>query len=94
MFSAGDCDSRKHKRLRTIKSGSIVNSDEQRLADCIVFDVSEGGAKLQTDIPIDCLGSFELILLDGSSFECSVVWHRANLLGVAFVRPLTGAKKP
>ncbi len=78
-------DSRKHRRPKTFKSGQIVFSDKRCLVSCTVCDFSEGGAKLETDNAIECPNSFELILQDGLTYECTVVWRRANFLGVNFV---------
>ncbi len=77
-------DSRKHRRPKTFKSGKIVFPDKRRLVSCTVCDFSEEGAKLQTDPAIKYPNSFELILQDGSTFECTVVWRRADYLGVKF----------
>ena len=78
-------DSRKHRRLKTFKSGQIVFSDKRCLVSCAVCDFSERGANLQTDMAIECPDSFELILQDGSTYECTVVWRKVNILGVKFV---------
>ncbi len=78
-------DSRKHKRPKTLKSGKIVFSEKRCLVDCTVCDFSEVGAKLQTDLAVECPDSFELILQDGSTYECTVVWRKADFLGVEFV---------
>ena len=82
-------DSRKHRRPKTFKSGQIVFADKRCLVSCTVCDFSEVGAKLQKDIAIECPDSFELILQDGSTYECTVVWRRADFLGVAFVNEKT-----
>lgn len=78
-------DSRKHKRPKTFKSGQIVFSDKRCLVNCTICDFSEVGAKLQTDLSAECPDSFELILQDGSTYECTVVWRKADFLGVEFV---------
>ena len=78
-------DSRKHRRPKTFKSGKIVFPDKRRLVICTVCDFSEGGANLQTDPAIEYPDSFELILQDGATYECTVVWRRADFLGVKFV---------
>ncbi len=85
MSRKSSSDSRKHRRPKTFKSGQIVFSDKRCLVSCTVCDFSEVGAKLQTDIAIECPDSFELILQDDSTYECTVVWRRADFLGVKFV---------
>ena len=78
-------DSRKHRRSKTFKSGQIVFSEKRCLVSCTVCDFSEVGAKIQPNIPIECPDSFELILENGSPYECTVVWRKANFLGVKFI---------
>ncbi len=78
-------DSIKEKRPKTFKSGKIIFSEKSCLVDCTVRDFSEGGAKLQTDLAVECPDSFELTLQDGSTYECTVVRRWANFLGVKFV---------
>ncbi len=78
-------DSRIHRRPKTFKSGQIVFPDKRRLVSCTVCDFSERGAKLQMDFAIECPDSFELILQNGSTYECTVVWRKAEFLGVEFV---------
>ncbi len=78
-------DSRKHKRPKTFKSGQIVFSDKRCLVSCTVCDFSEAGAKLETDLAVECPDSFDLILQDGSTYECTVMWRKADFLGVEFV---------
>ncbi len=78
-------DSRKHRRSKTFKSGQIVFSEKRCLVNCTVCDFSERGAKLETDLAVECPDSFELILQDGSTYECTVIWRKADFLGVEFV---------
>ena len=78
-------DSRTHRRPKTFKSGQIVFSGKRCVVNCTVCDFSEVGAKLETDLAIECPDSFELILQDGSTYECAVAWRKAKFLGVKFV---------
>ena len=78
-------DSRKHRRPTTFKSGHIVFSEKRFLFSCTVCDFSEVGAKLQTVLAVECPDSFELVLQNGSTYECTVVWRKAEFLGVEFV---------
>jgi hypothetical protein len=55
---------------------------------CVVLDVSPGGARIATDDAMDVGDSFELALVpDHPKRElCEVVWRRAKTYGVKFIR--------
>jgi hypothetical protein len=65
---------------------------------CVVLDVSPGGARIATDEAMDVGDSFELALVpDHPKRElCEVVWRRAKTYGVKFipVPPPTGDDEP
>lgn len=90
MLEESRRDNRKNKRLRTIKSGRIIFSNEFCVVKCIVRNMSEAGANLRTDNSVDCPDRFTLVLQDGSAFECRVTWRRANLIGVSFAGRSSG----
>ncbi len=72
------------KRMKTIKSGQIIFYHDQCLVKCLVRDLTNNGAKLETEIAIDCPDNFNLVLQDGPTFDCFVAWRKANLIGVRF----------
>ncbi|KRR01840.1 hypothetical protein CQ12_13415 [Bradyrhizobium jicamae] len=55
--------------------------------ECIVLDVSPGGAKIATDAPFDVRDSFELALVPEHTTRqsCEVVWRRGKTYGVKFL---------
>jgi hypothetical protein len=55
--------------------------------ECLVFDVSPGGAKLMTDAEIDVRDRFELALVPDrpKRQSCEVVWRRGKIYGVKFL---------
>lgn len=65
--------------------GSIVPNAGEMPQDCVVADISDGGARLvaQTNVPDD----FVLIINDGSDVRhtCRVVWRLDDEVGVEFV---------
>ena len=79
-----ELEHQKEERLRTIKAGRIIFYHDRCVVKCLVRDLSKNGAKLQTDIAIDCPDNFELALHEGPTFDCFVVWRKANLMGVRF----------
>ena len=75
---------RKEERLKTIKAGRIIFYRDNCVVKCLVRDLSKNGAKLQTEIAIDCPDNFKLVLHEGPTFNCFVAWRKANLIGVRF----------
>jgi hypothetical protein len=78
-------DRRKHPRLRTLKAGKIVFNRRFNVIDCIVRNLSDGGACLQVDAPDWLPERFELsIPLERSNRECRLRWKGPDRVGVAF----------
>jgi hypothetical protein len=78
---------RKHQRTPCQIPARIVVSAELPSIQCIIVDISEGGARLSLTAPssIDIPTNFELVI-DGDPTKraCSVVWTTSNTLGVQF----------
>jgi hypothetical protein len=55
--------------------------------ECVVLDVSPGGAKIATDVALDVRDSFELALVPehATRQSCEVVWRRGKTCGVKFL---------
>jgi hypothetical protein len=55
--------------------------------ECVVLDVSPGGAKVVTDAAFDVRDSFELALVPEHTTlqPCEVVWRRGKTYGVKFL---------
>ena len=55
--------------------------------ECFVLDVSPGGAKIATDVPLDVRDSFQLALVPEHTTRqsCEVVWRRGKTYGVKFL---------
>ena len=59
-------DRRKHQRIRTLKAGKITFNRRLNVIDCIVRNMSEGGACIQIDSPDWLPEKFDLsIPIDG-----------------------------
>jgi len=71
-----------HKRLAWMTADNGMTKRE-----CLVLDVSPGGARIASDDPMDVGDHFELALVaDHSKRElCEVVWRRARTYGVKFL---------
>jgi hypothetical protein len=55
--------------------------------ECLVLDVSPGGAKIITDAAIDVSDTFGLTLVPAHPKRqpCEVVWRRGNVYGIRFL---------
>lgn len=55
--------------------------------ECVVLDVSPGGAKIVTDVAIDVSDQFALSLVQSHAKRqpCEVVWRRGRTYGVKFL---------
>ncbi len=74
------------QRRRSLLSAKISFNNSGSTLSCIVRDISDGGARLQFEIPKDVPAEFDLILTDrNQKFASKVAWRRGNLVGVQFV---------
>ena len=52
--------------------------------DCLVLDLSEGGARIRPADVLTCPDKFFLVTEEGGRVACEVVWRRNDLIGVQF----------
>ncbi len=71
-------------RRRVLKAAQIVLDGGQRVIDCMIRDISESGAKIDTEVEQALPGQFWVVLPDGTRRPTKLVWQNANLLGVHF----------
>lgn len=53
--------------------------------DCVIVNMSEGGAKLRPADMLGCPDEFALQLHGNNFLDCEVIWRKHNVLGVRFV---------
>jgi hypothetical protein len=76
-------DNRVNQRQKVIKAGTI--SFDGSGIDCLVRNMSVGGANLEVETQIGIPGSFDLVInVEHSNQHCHVVWRKARRIGVAF----------
>jgi PilZ domain len=75
---------RNEARHRALKAARIVFKGHEAVFDCVVRNLSDGGACLKVESPIGIPDSFELMLDDASVRHCRVVWRKATQIGVNF----------
>ena len=80
---------RKTRRRRTLLSGKIVFNDRWGALDCIVKDLSMGGAKIELGGWLNLPHEIELHLARGARFRCEVVRYVDHMMNVRFLGALT-----
>jgi len=84
-FRNDDGIRRNHTRVRTLKSGQIIYNNANCIADCLILDMSDGGASLQASDAIDLPNHVTLKDNQDQSYECEVCWQLGRKLGVRFI---------
>src|SRR5262249_34455959 len=70
---------------RTLRGGKILFNDRQSVLDCMIRNLSPGGACLQVESLVGVPAAFEL-LIDGEEAPrpCRLAWHSHDRAGVEF----------
>lgn len=76
---------RSHSRIRTLKGGQIVYNNANCIADCLILNMSDGGAALQATDAVDFPIQVTLKEKQGKSYKCEVCWQHGKKLGVRFI---------
>lgn len=84
-----NAEKRQHPRRRTrLRSGKVADLTDKFLCECMIFDVSDGGAGLL--VPADLELPDEVLLFDDLDKTIAVarlVWRKGEQLGAAFEVP-------
>ena len=76
-------DKRDTQQQKVIRAGTI--SFDGSGIDCLVRNMSVGGANLEVESQIGIPSSFDLVInVERSNHRCHVVWRKARRIGVAF----------
>jgi hypothetical protein len=76
-------DKRDSQRQHVLKAGTILFDGSG--IDCLVRNMSVGGANLEVESQIGIPSSFDLVIdVERSNQRCHVVWRKARRIGVAF----------
>ena len=71
---------RRHRRFETVQPGRILSNGG---IDCLIMDMSYGGASLQLPDPgVEIPQTFDLQLQSGSTLRCNVRWRSGERVGV------------
>ncbi len=76
---------RKHARIKTLKSAQVIVEESGGTEDCIVINMSDGGAAIQLTGNLDMPQTFHLKIQQGPAQPCEVCWRHGNKLGIRFL---------
>jgi PilZ domain len=72
-------------RRKMLGSGVLSFAGGNCTMDCVVLDLSEGGARLRPADMLACPDDFLLATKEGGRIACQIVWRRNDLVGVRFI---------
>jgi PilZ domain len=76
---------RKHKRTAWNRPGVIFSLTGEHIIDCLVKDISAGGARLWVSVEEVVPDYFRLDYGAKLQPKCSVRWRRATEIGIRFL---------
>jgi hypothetical protein len=86
-------DHRTSHRRRALKEGKVVLSD-RIVIDCLIRDLSEGGARLEFGAPTELPDSFRLLIASMNLLvPAAPAWQHGLSVGVRFTGPGQEAPK-
>ena len=72
-------------RYRTLKGAKAVFNNGNSVVDCVLRDLSDGGARLKVETAVGFPDHFTLIVeADRGRRACKVMWRTAKEIGVTF----------
>jgi hypothetical protein len=91
----GEVNRRAHPRQRTMLPGRVLFDHGRTSIECVIRNLSAGGARLQISPAVMVPSRFEL--LDGKSGQRRMVrqvWRAGDLMGVAYETAPEASAKP
>ena len=81
-------DRRRHPRLRSLIGGRIIFNDKRSTLDCVLRNISPGGALIACSAAVSLPETFELMLPSKNrSLRVRLVWRHEDQLGIATLSP-------
>jgi len=88
LIDPGPGERRRAPRHRTLKGALVVFDNHQRALDCMIRNLSEGGAKISLESTGDVPDSFEILVpKEHMIIAARAVWRTRNEMGVATTGP-------
>jgi hypothetical protein len=76
---------RREPRRRVLLTGKIVSADYSFTADCVIRDLSEGGARVVVAPDAVCGEPFLIVVRSAMAHRSSGVWHGDGQAGLKFL---------
>ena len=89
-------EKRSSPRRYTRRLAEVIVAGHEQPLDCVLHDISDGGARLSFFIPLRGLSrTFTLVFFRDASLkrDCEVMWTAGSFVGVRFVSPWYSAPK-
>jgi hypothetical protein len=75
-------------RHRVLNGGKLIMNDGHSIVDCVIRDMSEGGAKVRMSIPTVLPAALEMLIVKSNMiYPVSVRWNRNSEVGLQFTGP-------
>jgi two-component system cell cycle response regulator len=76
------------QRYRVLNGGKLIVNDGQSVIDCVIRDMSEGGAKVRLTIPTMLPKQLEMLVVKNNMlYPAEVRWNRNSEAGLQFTGP-------
>ncbi len=76
---------RKHPRIRVLKGARLHFKNKLSSIDCMIRDISAGGARLRLSGPVGLPQRFDLMMnCTGDKFPARLVWSKGSEAGISF----------
>ena len=76
------------QRYRVLNGGKLIVNDGQSVIDCVIRDMSEGGAKVRITIPTMLPKQLEMLVVKNNMlYPAEVRWNRNSEAGLMFTGP-------
>ena len=78
---------RKYPRIAVVQPATLLRRDGSPIADCILRDISIGGARLRVEAIAEVPRQFSLQVPRGGKVQrhCELVWQSNSEMGVRFL---------
>lgn len=76
------------QRYRVLNGGKLIVNDGQSVIDCVIRDMSEGGARVRITIPTMLPKQLEMLVVKNNMlYPVEVRWNRNSEAGLQFTGP-------
>ncbi len=74
---------RRAGRLRALLAGKLANDDATTSIDCVIRNISDTGAMIETTTPQLIPNRLHLVQIkEGVAWDVEVIWRRGNRIGL------------